>query len=78
MFLHKECGIQGVDSISGSLCVGRLIMFLPEFCPINFAGLLQECLLELTHLCLSVPMMCEHACPGMVVGSTAQHETLAQ
>lgn len=37
----------------------------------------QECLTELTHLCLSVPVTCKHACIATVVGSTGQHETFA-
>ena len=38
----------------------------------------QVQVVKLPNLCLSVPMISEHACPGMVVGSAEQHETVAQ
>lgn len=37
-FLHKD--VQGVEIVSGILCVGRVGLFLPECCPMSLAYLL--------------------------------------
>lgn len=80
MFLHVEAFkalkaflVACVQEELQCSCLNFVPLTLFACCQISS----QECLPELTHLCLSVPMTCEHAGPGTVVGSTAQHETLA-
>lgn len=73
-FLHKD--VQGVEIVSGILCVGRVGLFLPECCPMSFAYLLRgpskERAPEKIHGCLLVPGTCEQASPGVVTGHSVQ------
>lgn len=74
VFLHKD--VQGVEIVSGILCVGRVVLFLPEHCPMSFAYLLggpsQQCAPEQRHRCLLVPGTCEQASSGVVTEHSVQ------
>lgn len=80
MFFHEECCFQGVEGISSTSCGGGVLMFLPGFCPINFACPLPDFFTRMTSRTdpsIPVPLACEHACFGTVAASTAHGETPA-